>query len=249
MAISGLHIGLAAGGAWLMGWVLIAPFCRWRNLRDGAALVALCSAAAYASVSGFAVPAQRAVIMALLVIGAGLLRRQLPAARVLALAMITVFLADPLSILAPGFKLSFAAVAILLWSARQRPTDRIFAYRGGDRLAAEIAFRLPPLQLTLLLGLLPLTALSFGHVAWLAPVVNLLILPLFNFLIVPAALLGSLFDGPLAPAGDLLLRVSWYGVRSALALVAAVADWPAARANVATSGRLVPPVRRTTGGG
>lgn len=239
MAISGLHIGLAAGGAWLIGWLLIAPFCRWRNLRDIAALVALCAAAAYASVSGFAVPAQRAVIMALVVIGAGLLRRQLPALRVLALAMIAVFLGDPLSIMAPGFKLSFAAVAILLWSARQRATDRVFAYRGGDRLAAEIAFRLPPLQLTLLLGLLPLTVLSFGHVAWLAPVVNLLILPLFNFVIVPGALLGALLDGPLAPAGDLLLRVSWYAVRSALALVAAFADWPAARVHVATSAGLV----------
>lgn len=239
MAISGLHIGLAAAGAWLLGWVLIAPLCRWRNVRDGAALVALCSAAAYASVSGFAVPAQRAVLMALVVIGAGLLRRQLPAERVLALAAVAVFLGDPLSIMAPGFKLSFAAVAILLWSARQRPFDGVLAHRGGARWAAEIAYRLPPLQLTLLLGLLPLTALLFGRVAWLAPIVNLLVLPLFNFVTVPTALAGTLFDGPLAPVGDLLLRVSWYSIRSTLALVALVADWPPAGLQVATSGRLV----------
>lgn len=237
MAISGLHIGLAAGGAWLLGWVLIAPLCRWRNVRDGAALIALCSAGAYASVSGFAVPAQRALLMALLVIAAGLLRRQMPAERVLALAAVAVFLADPLSIMAPGFKLSFAAVAILLWSARQRSSN-VPAGRGG-RWAAEIACRLPPLQLTLLLGLLPLTALLFGRVAWLAPFVNLLVLPLFNLVTVPAALAGTLLDGPLAPAGDLLLRVSWYSVRSTLALVAWIADWPAARIYVATSGRLV----------
>ena len=239
MAISGLHIGLAAGGAWLLGWALFAPFCRWRNVRDGATLVALCSAGAYATISGFAVPAQRALLMALVVISAGLLRRQVPAQRVLALAAVAVFLADPLSIMAPGFKLSFAAVAILLWSARQRSIDQALQYRGGARRAAEIAHRLPPLQLTLLLGLLPLTALLFGRVAWLAPFVNLLVLPLFNFVTVPAGLLGTLFEGPLAPVGNLLLRVSWYSIRSTLALVAVVADWPPARMQVATSGRLV----------
>lgn len=237
MAISGLHIGLAAGGAWLLGWALLAPLCRWRNLRDGASLVALCSAAAYAGISGFAVPAQRALLMALLVIAAGLLRRQVAAERVLALAAVAVFLGDPLSIMAPGFKLSFAAVAILLWSARQRALD--VPANGARRRAAEIAYRLPPLQLTLLLGLLPLTALSFGRVAWLAPFVNLLVLPLFNFVTVPAALVGTLLDGPLSPAGDLLLRLSWYSIRSTLALVARVADWPVARMHVATSGRLV----------
>lgn len=238
MAISGLHIGLSAGGAWLLGWALIAPFCRWQNVRDAAALVALCSAAAYVSVSGFAIPAQRALLMALVVIGAGLLRRQLPAERVLAAAAVVVFLGDPLSIMAPGFRLSFAAVAILLWSARQRPIGDVPAVRGG-RWAVEIVYRLPPLQLTLLLGLLPLTALTFGRIAWLAPVVNLLVLPLFNFATVPAALVGTLLDGPLAPVGDALLRASCYSIRSMLAVVALVGDWPPARLHVATSGRVV----------
>lgn len=239
MAISGLHIGLAAGGAWLLARILLAPLTRWRNLRDGAAMVALASAGAYAGLSGFAVPAQRALVMALVAIGAGLLRRQLPPGSILALAGIAVFLADPLAIMAPGFQLSFAAVAILLWSARQRTGSGAGPEEGARRLAAEIIYRLPPLQLLLLFGLLPLTVMSFGRVAWLAPLVNLVVLPLFNVVTVPAALLGALLDGPFANAGDRLLRISWYSIRSTLALLAPVADWSPARVQVATASRLV----------
>ena len=239
MAISGLHIGLAAGGAWLLGRTLLAPLTRWRNVRDGAALIALCSAGAYACISGFAIPAQRALLMALAVIGAGLARRQSAPEDVLALAAVAVFLADPLSIMAPGFQLSFAAVAILLWSGRQRANFDGETGNAARRWATEVLHRLPPLQLMLLLGLLPLTVVSFGRIAWLAPLVNLLVLPLFNLVTVPAALLGALFDGPLAAPGDLLLRVSWYSIRSTLALVALAADWPPARMHAATAGRLV----------
>lgn len=239
MAISGLHVGLAAGGAWLVARLLLAPFCGWCNLRDAAAVAALAAAAVYASLSGFAVPAQRALVMVLAVIGCGLLRRPLKGDDLLALAGIAVFLGDPLSILAPGFKLSFAAVAILLWSARQRCFDNVGTSRGARRWAAEIMYRLPSLQLTLLLGLLPLTVLLFGRIAWLAPPVNLLVLPLFNVVTVPTGLLGALLDGPFAAVGDALLRVSWYSIRSALALVTLVADWPPANLHVATSARVV----------
>src|SRR5690606_1100667 len=66
MAISGLHIGLAAGGAWLLSRILL-PLCfRSVNIRDLSALAAVAAACAYAAVSGFAIPARRAALMALL---------------------------------------------------------------------------------------------------------------------------------------------------------------------------------------
>src|SRR5690606_23815805 len=120
MAISGLHIGLAAGAAYVLGWLAAAPVLRSRSPRDAGFVSALCAACLYAWISGFAVPAQRALLMALPVTFAFLLRREPAAERALALACLLVIAGDPLAIHAPGFKLSFAAVALLLWLARQR---------------------------------------------------------------------------------------------------------------------------------
>ena len=235
MAISGLHIGLAAVGAWLLGRMIFPAFCRSANLRDLAALTAVLAAWAYAEISGFAIPARRAMLMTLLVMVAFVLRRQLSSDKVIAASCLAVFASDPLAIHAPGFKLSFGAVAILLWVARQRYYDG----GGGNASRAQTIIagvkRLSALQLTLLLGLFPMTVLIFGRVSWVAPAVNLLVLPVFNLVTVPTALLGLLFDGPLAFAGDVLLRVAWHSVCLTLWLIDAASDWPPARVQVATA--------------
>jgi competence protein ComEC len=239
MAISGMHIAMAAGGAFLLAWAAIAPFCRRANVRDLAAIVAMAAAMAYAEISGFAVPARRAVLMASLVLCAALLRRQLSAGRLFGVTCIAIVASDPLSVHAPGFKLSFAAVAILLWVARQHRPGSTGEGASLPRRLVSTLVELGALQLTLLLGLLPLTATLFGRVAWLAPPVNLLVLPLFNLVTVPAALLGLLLDGPLSFLGDGLLHIAWWGARVLLWIVDAVAAWPRARIPVAL---LAPPM-------
>ena len=233
MAISGLHIGLAAGGAWLLCRLLCPFFSRSVNVRDLAALTAVTAACAYAEISGLAIPARRAALMALLVAIPFILRRQLSPDKVLAASCIAIFASDPMAIHAPGFKLSFGAVAILLWIAQQRSSYAT----GGPSPASRVlsaARSLSTLQFALLLGLFPMTVLVFGRISWLAPLVNLLVLPLFNMVTVPAALLGLLLDGPLAIAGDSLLRVSWHSVRLTLFLIDTVSAWPPARVYTAT---------------
>ena len=116
MAISGLHIGLAAGGVFLLAWVIFALLCRRMNVRDMALVAAVLAAGIYAALSGFAVPARRAFLMTMLAAAAVLNRRKLNRATLLAIPCLVLLFADPISIHAPGFKLSFAAVAILLWS-------------------------------------------------------------------------------------------------------------------------------------
>lgn len=236
MAISGMNIAMAAGGAYLLAWLLIAPCCRRANVRDAAAIVAVVAAIVYSEVSGFAIPVRRAMLMALLLLGAGLLRRQLPGGRLLALTCIAIVITDPLALHAPGFKLSFAAVAILLWSARQYGFIVADTNAYAPRRLAHGAWSVAALQFTLLFGLFPLTALLFGRAAWLAPVVNLLVLPLFNLVTVPAALLGLLLDGPVSAAGDGLLIVAWHSVRLLLWVVEAVAGWEPAHTHIATIG-------------
>ena len=62
------------------------------------------------------------------------------------------------------------------------------------------------LQLFLLFGLLPLTVLVFGRVAVLAPIVNLVAVPVFSAITVPLSLLEALLASfiivKLSPAGE-----------------------------------------------
>ena len=226
MAISGLHIGLAASGMFLLSWTVLSLFCRSGNIRDHAALIAAIAAFTYAEVSGFAIPARRALLMMVVFVLAGLLRRQLSSARLLAICCLAILFSDPLAILAPGFKLSFAAVAILFWHLR---VARVKSYTVSNPWLSMMLnglHRLGTMQLALLLGLMPLTALLFDRVAVVAPLVNLLALPVFNFITVPACLLGLMLDGPLQPAGDFALEIAHRSVGAVLWIVRHAAELP-----------------------
>jgi len=224
MAISGLHVGLAAAVAFALFRVALAP-ARGGNARDRAMLAAASVAGLYVSMSGFAVPARRALGMLLCALLAQRMRRRLVPRHVLGMVAAGVAVADPPDILAPGFQLSFAAVAILLACGARRGAAA--ASRQGSLSSVRRLIRdLPGLQLALLLGLLPLTVLHFDRVSWVAPAVNLVVVPVFNLLTVPAALLGVLLDGPLAGAGQWALRVAWFSMDMVLRLVARAAALP-----------------------
>jgi competence protein ComEC len=233
MAISGLHIGLAAGGMYFLGWFILSAFCRSANIRDRAAVVAAVAAYAYAEISGFAVPARRALLMTIIIVLAGLIRRQISVMRLLSICCLAILLSDPLAILAPGFKLSFAAVAILFWHMRVTTLPTFSADRPRVAALLNAFCRLSSTQLALLLGLFPLTALLFDRVAVVAPFVNLLALPVFNFLTVPFCLLGLMLDGPLQPAGDLALGVAHRSVSLVLWVVRHAAELPFANFHIA----------------
>lgn len=231
MAISGLHIGLAAAGAGLLAWLSMA-FCQPRgNSRDTATAIALLAAVVYAAISGFAVPAQRACLM-LGLLAVGVLRRQvLSPQEVLAAAALLLFMVEPLVILSPGYWLSFMAVAVLLWLARERQAA---VAPGAFAHARRWLMSLLQLQAMLLLGLFPLTTLLFERLAWLAPAANLLVLPVFSIVTVPLALLGLLLDGPLAVAGDLMLRLAYHSLQLINHLLTWLAGWPGAGYRLAT---------------
>ena len=192
MAISGLHVGLAAAASYGLSIVILALF---RVRRDNHALslaVAIVFAGAYALLSGSGVPAVRAFIM-LVAASLALIRTRSVtgfSAWAAALAVVTAY--DPLTAGNAGYLLSFAAVLALLWLARQRAAGKV-------RLVIRM-------QWVLLLGLLPLTVLLFDRYAPAAPVINLVVVPLFSVVTVPATLLGLILGGPFEFAGNALLR-------------------------------------------
>lgn len=230
MAISGMHIGLAAGAGAALCWALSALLRRRANHRTFAIGCASLVALAYAVMSGFAVPARRACVMTIVVCFAWCGRRKTGPWQVLVLAMTAVLVASPLDALSPGFGLSFGAVALLIWQAR-----RLRRAGGSERrLSVGAIGALIAVQFALLFGLLPLTAALFGRIAWLAPAINLIVLPVFNLVTIPFALAGLVLAGPAAPVGDGLLWLAWHSLRIVLSIVDAAASLPWAEMYVAS---------------
>ena len=168
----------------------------------------------------------------MLAAAAVLTRRKAHVAPLIAIPGIAIFVVNPLAILSPGFKLSFAAVAVLLWSLQGDIRTPSLRGESLQRKAIGNLRRLSLLQVALLAGLFPLTTVIFGRFSLIAPLMNLMILPLFNFVTVPFCLAGMVFDGPLQAVGDQLLLIAYHSIRLVLSLVAFAVDLPAVRTEI-----------------
>jgi competence protein ComEC len=232
MAISGLHIGLASGVAYIAA-LLVSGLAACRGNRHEFALVfSLLTAVAYAFISGFDVPARRAVLMITLLAVTALRRRQIDGILILCTACVCVVILDPLATMAPGFKLSFTAVLVLIWLARRRTAltpGRFSGYRAVLAIQS-----LAKLQILLLLGLMPLTVLIFHRIAFAAPVVNLIAVPLFSVFTVPLTLVGLVFAGPLQIFGDQALLAAASSIGLLERWIGAAASVDAASVQVST---------------
>lgn len=214
LVISGQHIGLVAGllyalvaglarsGLWPRRW----PWLPW------ACSLALAAALAYGWLAGAGVPVQRACLMLAVVLLWRLRFRQLGAMFPLLLALNLVLLAEPLAALLPGFWLSFAAVAILIYS---------FAARLGGWRPWQAWTRA---QWVIAVGLLPVLLVTGLPVSLSAPVANLLAVPWVSLAVLPLALLGTLLL-PLAGVGEGLLWVAGGLLDILFRLLALLAGW------------------------
>jgi competence protein ComEC len=194
LVISGQHIGLLAGVVYL----LIAGLARygvWPNRLPWlpwACALAFAAALGYGLLAGFEVPVRRACVMIGLVLLWRLRFRHLGAWWPLLLALNAVLLLDPLASLQPGFWLSFAAVAVLIFTFGGRLGPWRW-WQTWTRAQWLIAIGLGPLLLVLGLPI----SLS-------GPVANLLAVPWISLLVLPPALLGTLLM-PLPYVGEGLL--------------------------------------------
>ena len=182
MAISGLHIGLLAGFIFFLV-KRVWPYCGNAALYlaspKAAALLSLLLAMLYAAMSGFAVPAQRALIMLSVVMFSIFRSHKVQGSKVLGLALFTVLLFDPVAVLSPGFWLSFAAVAIIGLSA-------------AGRLKFDQSWQLwGRLQWRISLALIPLLIFLFQQASIISPLTNLVAIPVVSFIVVPLVLIAT----------------------------------------------------------
>ena len=185
IAISGLHIGLAAAFAASLVSIAGRRLLPLRSMlhcsvQDIAWIAGMLSALAYAALSGMGVPAQRALIMLCVFSSARLLRRHSRPLMSLAIAMLIVLLIEPRSVHLAGFWFSFMAVGIILLSIHLR-------LGGAQRWRQFIA-----IQLALSFGLMPMGLLLFQQSSLVAPLANLIMVPVVSLIVVPLVLLAIL---------------------------------------------------------
>ncbi len=184
LAISGLHIGLVAGFAFLLVrriWPLSSLAANIAPATRIAALFSLSAAAFYAALAGFTVPTQRALTMIAVVIVFGVIYRRIAGADVLAIALLVVLIIDPLAVLSSGFWLSFAAVFIILFSLTSRN------YSRNHRLLR----RWGRVQICIFTGLIPVLGFWFNQVPISSLLANAVAIPWVSFVSVPMVIVGT----------------------------------------------------------
>jgi competence protein ComEC len=131
ISISGLHITMVAGlfamfasAMWRRSFFTRAQLPLLLPAQKVAALAGASIALLYVLLAGFGVPAQRTLYMLAVVAAAVWFGRITSVSHVLCAALGMVVLLDPWAVLAPGFWLSFGAVAVILYAAVGRTECR-----------------------------------------------------------------------------------------------------------------------------
>lgn len=218
IAISGLHIGLIFGFCYLFIQLVSVLIRKPANLFLSLSL-SLVGAIFYAWIAGFSLPAMRAVVLLGISCLYRVLQLKVTLLQLFMLMLLTTLFINPLTVYSLSFWLSFSAMAcvfLLSWlvnfskgkdSNAKKHTDE------GSKLthhALLMVAKTFSVQLLLTLFLLPVQGIIFDGFSWLSPFVNLVFIPIFSFLVLPALLFGVVLL-PVWPAmTDLILRVMNY---------------------------------------
>ncbi len=203
LAISGLHIGIVSGLVFMLIlrlWRCSERLCLIASAPRAAAVFAIIAAITYAMLAGFSIPTQRAMIMASVILLSSIVMKSFRPSMVLALALLAVLIWDPFSVLAPGFWLSFAAVAI------------IFLVVANNRSQSSKLWNLIKIQFALAIGLLPITLIFFQQASLLSPIANFFAVPWVSIVVVPLVLLGSLSLSIAESLGTWIVLLASYSI-------------------------------------
>ena len=219
VSISGLHVTMVAV---LCGFLMKCLLRRLPVLPRKPRLWVLAGGVAgallYAGLAGFGVPTQRSVLMLAAFAwawwrGGGL---SVWAGWWQALALILLF--DPLAVLAVGTWLSFGLVAALIWGGAGRLNVRGWRVAVRGQWAASLCS----------VGLL---GYVFASLPLLSPLVNVVAIPWFSWVLTPLALLGSVLPWPplqwlAAVFGEYTLRLLVWLAKMVPEWAVAAAPWP-----------------------
>lgn len=193
-SISGFHMTLVGG------WIFIVFYFLFRAIpyvtrRIPAKIPAMCCALGglflYLFLSGMDVATTRAFLMTALVFIAFIFGRNAISMRNIAIVFCLVFLMNPHYVMQAGFQLSFAAVFGLVWFFTvvkpRLPNNKLLRIVYVALLTTTVA--------TIFTA--PFIAMHFGTIPVYGLIGNLILLPVFSFVIMPLILVGAIFGADL----------------------------------------------------
>ncbi len=201
LAISGLHIGLAAVLGYYLGRLGLLIFSTAQKQRLAFVLpwvTAWFASFFYAALSGFGVSTQRALIMLTVATVVLLSKRNVHPLQAWLIAMSLVLLADPFAPLRAGFWFSFIAVGVLMM---------LFVPRQGHIPTWK---KMLLAQFGISLVMAPLGMYWFQQASLPGLLANLVAIPVVSFLIVPPILVALVLMWLPGPLADWVLTFAAY---------------------------------------
>lgn len=230
ISISGLHISMIGLGVFFVMRLIMAaiPYLALHHpIKKYAALIGLISAIAYGIMVGLEIPTLRSIIMTGLILTAIMLDRDPFSLRLVALAAFLILLFQPEALLNPGFQMSFAAVAALIffydetrgfWSnLRKRSKSRLIKWSVIWLLGACITSVIATLATT------PFTIFHFQQFPIYSVIGNILALPVISFVVMPAAIFAYILM-PLGLDAPAIWVMGW-GVHIMMVISREISSW------------------------
>ncbi len=206
LVVSGLHIAVVSGTGFLLGriliWLLMVLGVKSPCIRVLPLISAFVIASLYAFLAGFNLPVQRAWLMVSVFLLGEWRLLKLDGWQRWRIALILVMTHNPLAVIAPGAWMSFVAVAVLLLM-----TD---LYRSARQHKMLVLLRA---QWMIFVGLMPVMAWVFQQLGIIAPIINLLAIPVFSMfvMLLPILMPMLLLDvSPLNSMVELMLESFWW---------------------------------------
>ncbi len=190
-AISGFHTTLVGGWLFAIFYLLcrcIPYITRRVPARKVATICAWCGLLFYVLLSGGAVSTWRAFLMASLIFAALIIGRSAISLRNVSIVFIALFLFNPHYIVQAGFQLSFAAIYGLVWLWTvynpKMPNNKILRGIWSVVLTTVVATMFTSVFIIANFYSFPI----YGLLG------NLILVPIFSFLIMPMVMIGTLFS-------------------------------------------------------
>ena len=236
LSISGLHVGLVAAAAYAAVRRLLGRSERLLltlSVPKLAMAGSLAPLALYGAIAGSNVATVRAELMAALVAGGLLLDRPREWLAPLAAAAGLIMLARPGAAADISFQLSFLAVLAIVLGV-----PRVTAWWDAWEEARLIRLRSPrwrwlrwmvlsqAVTVCAVVATAPLTAWHFNQISLVAPIANLIVVPLLGVVTVAAGLLGTAAVALWPAAAPPLFALVGVAIRVADAATAWLAAWP-----------------------
>lgn len=208
LAISGMNMAFITGFVFMLvryGVALVPPLALRVNAKKLAAVVAFMVALFYLQLSGANVATMRAFLIVMVMLGAVLLDRRGLTMRSVALAGVVLLLAEPESLLEPGFQLSFAATVVLI--AGFEALDRQILREKLPRWLMPV-FAMVLTSVLAGLATAPFAAATFNRFTDYGLLANLLTAPVMSVLMAAGAMAALLAPVGLAAPAYWLLELS-----------------------------------------